>query len=118
MVAIASDVSVDISLAHRSRPNDSKSMTDGRLRYRFKKPPRDCTDAVFLEPLDFIARLAALVPSPRFHMHRYHGVLTANAKVRAEVVPKKPIKKGVQLPLLTNEERIFAPFRARNQRPI
>jgi hypothetical protein len=26
------------------------------------------------EPLDFIARLAALVPKPRVHLARYHGV--------------------------------------------
>jgi hypothetical protein len=43
--------------------------------------------AVLLDPLDFIARLAALIPPPRFHMVRYHGVLAGHAKARAEVVP-------------------------------
>jgi hypothetical protein len=28
---------------------------------------------VVLEPLDFIARLAALVPPPRRHLTRYHA---------------------------------------------
>ncbi len=35
-------------------------------------------------------RLAALVPRPRLHFIRFHGVLTANAKLRALVVPKEP----------------------------
>ncbi|WP_181197644.1 transposase, partial [Enhygromyxa salina] len=33
--------------------------------------------AVLLAPLDLIARLCALIPPPRFHMIRYHGVLAA-----------------------------------------
>ncbi len=72
---------------------------DGRLRYRFNKSWKDGTEAVLLEPMDFIARLAALIPPPRFHLLRYHGVLAANAKARVEVVPQKPINKNVQLPL-------------------
>jgi hypothetical protein len=60
---------------------------DGRLRYRFKRAWRNGTYAVVLEPLDLIARLVALIPPPRFHMLRYHGVLAAHAKARAEVVP-------------------------------
>ncbi len=36
---------------------------------------RDGTTHVAFEPVDFVARLAALVPPPRFHLVRYHGVL-------------------------------------------
>ena len=32
--------------------------------------------AVLFSPLDFLAKLAALVPPPRHHLVRYHGVLT------------------------------------------
>ena len=35
-----------------------------------------------------IARVCALIPPPRFHMVRYHGVLSSHAKVRAEMVPQ------------------------------
>ena len=48
------------------------------------------------------ARLAAIVPPPRWHLVRYHGVLAANANERAEVVPGKvrsPTPGGEQLPL-------------------
>jgi hypothetical protein len=60
---------------------------DGRVRYRFKAAWKDGTHAVLLDPMDFIARLCALVPPPRFHMLRYHGVLAARSSVRADVVP-------------------------------
>jgi hypothetical protein len=39
----------------------------GLVRYTLKTPYRDGTTRVVLEPLDFIARLAALVPKPRVH---------------------------------------------------
>jgi hypothetical protein len=53
---------------------------DGRLRYLLKKPWSDGTVALVLEPLDLCARVAALIPPPRFHMVRYHGVLSSHAK--------------------------------------
>jgi hypothetical protein len=31
------------------------------------------------EPLDFLARLAALVPRPRVNLTRYHGVFAPNS---------------------------------------
>jgi Putative transposase len=37
----------------------------GHIRYALKTPYRDGTTHVIFEPLDFLARLAALVPSPR-----------------------------------------------------
>ena len=43
----------------------------GRVRYTLKTPYRDGTTHVLFEPLDFIARLAALVPRPRVHLTRY-----------------------------------------------
>ena len=35
-------------------------------------------------------RLAALVPRPRLHLIRFHGVLAPNAKLRSQVVPALP----------------------------
>ena len=46
----------------------------GNVRYALKTPYRDGTTHVIFEPEDFIARLAALVPKPRAHLTRYHGV--------------------------------------------
>jgi hypothetical protein len=43
-----------------------------------------------MSPLEFMQRLAALVPRPRLHLIRFHGVLAPNAKLRALVVPHGP----------------------------
>jgi hypothetical protein len=40
----------------------------GQVRYTLKTPYRDGTTHIVLEPLDFVARLAALVPPPRMHL--------------------------------------------------
>jgi len=52
-----------------------------------KTPYRDGTTHVIFEPLDFIARLAALVPKPRVNLTRYHGVFAPNSHLRAQVTP-------------------------------
>ena len=43
-----------------------------------------------MSPLEFMQRLVALVPRPRLHLIRFHGVLAPNAKMRAMVVPSDP----------------------------
>ena len=43
-----------------------------------------------MEPLEFMQRLAALVPRPRLHLIRFHGVLAPNAKLRPAIVPSPP----------------------------
>ena len=44
---------------------------------------------VIFEPLDFIARLAALVPKPRVNLTGFHGVFAPNSGYRAPVTPAK-----------------------------
>jgi len=41
-------------------------------------------------PEDWLARLAALVPRPRAHLTRYHGVFAPNCRLRRRVVPSPP----------------------------
>ncbi len=63
--------------------NSRLSLTgQGQVRYSLKTPWRDGTTHVF-EPLDFIARLAALIPRPGFNLTRYHGVFAPNSRWRA-----------------------------------
>jgi len=57
----------------------------GHVRYQLKTPYRDGTTHVLFEPLDFLARLAALVPKPRANLTRYHGVFAPNSAHRARV---------------------------------
>jgi len=93
-------------------------MPNGNIRYQLKTPYRDGTTHVaapahpcargisasvhvIFEPLDFIARLAALapktlallagwaLPKPRVNLTRFHGVFAPNSKHRALVTPGK-----------------------------
>ena len=59
----------------------------GQVRYTLKTPYRDGTTHIVLEPLDLIARLAALVLPPRMHLMRYHGVFAPHSRLRAAVTP-------------------------------
>ena len=61
----------------------------GNAHYELKTPYRDGTTHVIFEPLDFIARLAALVPKPRVNLTRFHGVFAPNSKHRVQVTPAK-----------------------------
>ena len=75
-----------------SRPpvaTERLSLTEGgQVRCALKTPYRDGTTHVIFEPEDFIARLAALVPKPRAHLTRFHGVFAPASPDRARVVPK------------------------------
>ncbi len=62
---------------------------NGNVRYQLKTPYRDGTTHVIFEPLDFIARLAALVPKPRVNLIRFHGVFAPNSAHRARVTPAR-----------------------------
>lgn len=59
----------------------------GHVCYALKTSYRDGTTHVIFEPEDFIARLAALVPKPRAHLVRYHGVFAPASPERARIVP-------------------------------
>ncbi len=61
--------------------------SDGRVVYGLRRHWKDGTSAVVFDPLDFIARLAALVPRPRAHQLTYHGVLAPAAEWRDLIVP-------------------------------
>jgi hypothetical protein len=61
--------------------------SSGQVRYSLKAPYRDGTTHIMLDPLDLMARLAALVPPPRMHLTRYHGVFAPHSKLRAAVTP-------------------------------
>ena len=53
-----------------------------------KSPYKDGTTHVVVAPLEFMQRLAALlVPRPRLHLIRFHGVLAPNAKWRSQIIP-------------------------------
>jgi hypothetical protein len=62
---------------------------NGMVRYELKTPYCDGTTHVTFEPLDFISKLAALVPKPRVNLTRFHGVFAPISKHRGRVTPGK-----------------------------
>jgi hypothetical protein len=56
---------------------------------------------VAFDPVDFIARLAALVPKPRVNLTRYHGVLAPNHRWRGLITP---VKRGRGSKSISNAE--------------
>ena len=73
-------------------------LPDGRLLYRLKRRWRNGTTHVVFEPLEFIGKLAALVPPPRFNLVRYHGILAPAARWRGQVLPPPPDAENAASP--------------------
>ena len=61
----------------------------GQVRHELKAPYRDGTTHVIFEPLDFINKLAAVVPKPRINVTRFHGVFAPNSTHRVQVTLAK-----------------------------
>jgi hypothetical protein len=60
---------------------------DGRLLLRLKTRWRDGTTHIAIERSALIDRLVPLIPPPRAHQVRYHGILAPCASLRSRVVP-------------------------------
>ncbi len=68
------------------------------LVYQLPKPLPDGRTTLYLTPLELLERLAALIPPPRIHRHRYHGVLAPNAPEREQVTAKASEEPAHQAP--------------------
>ncbi len=53
----------------------------GNVRYELKMPYTDGATHVFFSPIDFIGKLAALVPPPRLNLTRFYGVFAPTPAV-------------------------------------
>ncbi|HIL83962.1 MAG TPA: hypothetical protein EYG52_10675 [Pseudomonadales bacterium] len=67
---------------------------DGQIQYELKNPFRNGTAHILFSPLDFLSKLAALVPRPRHNLVRYHGVFAPNARMSKLVIPTKRNNNG------------------------
>jgi len=63
---------------------------DGQVTYRVKKARRGRVKVRRMTPVECLARLAAIVPPPRYPLLRFHGVLAPRHALRARVVPRPP----------------------------
>ncbi|MCZ2142005.1 MAG: transposase [Ignavibacteriales bacterium] len=80
-----------------SRPPVAESrlfkQENGEVGYFLKSQWSDGTFAVSFSALEFIEKLVALIPQPRIHLTRFHGVLAPNHAWRKSVVPEPKKKK-------------------------
>ena len=79
----------------------------GQVVLQLKSAFKDGTTHIVMSPLEFMQRLAALVPRPRLHLIRFHGVLAPNAKLRREIVPSPP--EQATAPACDHAQRAGAP---------
>jgi hypothetical protein len=66
----------------RPRPTLSAPLSllpEARVFYRMKRPMAGGHDELVLQPLEFLRKLATLVPPPRKHMIRFHCVFAPNS---------------------------------------
>ncbi len=64
-----------------------EALPDGRLSYELKTPWRDGTTHILMERHELLERIAPLIPPPRAHQLRFHGILAPCASGRDRVVP-------------------------------
>jgi hypothetical protein len=64
-----------------------RRLPDGRITYRVKYARTRSKHRV-MTPLEMLARLAALIPPPRYPLIRFHGVLGPRSSWRKDVVPR------------------------------
>ncbi|MCP5068580.1 MAG: IS91 family transposase [bacterium] len=64
-----------------------EAQPDGRLSYKLKTQWRDGTTHILMERRELLERLSPLIPPPRAHQVRFHGILAPCASGRDQVVP-------------------------------
>lgn len=63
---------------------------NGQVVYSLKKPYDDGTTHIVMSPLELLEKIAAIIPRPRVHLTRFHGVLAPHYTHRKMIVPKQP----------------------------
>ena len=69
-----------------------------QVRYHPARTTPDGRTVLVLSPLEFLAALSRLIPPPRVHRHRYHGVLGPNASLRQRRRPEPWRRRAVHRP--------------------
>ena len=92
-----SPVQLERLLRYGSRPpfaQKRRSLTpSGRVRLKLRKPYYAGQTELVLEPEAFVRRLFAIIPPPRWHLTRYHGIFSGHHRMRsklAALVPEPP----------------------------
>jgi len=86
-------------------------VNENLIRLQLKTPWPNGVTALEFTPTEFIEKLIALIPIPRFHMTRYYGVFAPRSKYRNKLpdLPEKTAQK------ITSENNSLAHLDTQNQ---
>ena len=70
---------------------------NGNIILKLKTPYSNGTTHINFSPLEFIEKLAALVPRPRIHLIRFHGLFAPHSKNRKLIVPNPEPPSQLQI---------------------
>jgi len=87
MTATASNTCAAILPDHPSQTIVYKNCLTADSPFASSKPGEMGPTHILFTPHELIEKLIALIPRPRCHLVRYHGILGPAAKDRAKVVP-------------------------------
>jgi Putative transposase/Transposase zinc-binding domain len=70
----------------------------GEVIVSLKRTWSDGTRALVFSPLEFVEKVATLVPRPRAHLVIYHGVLSSHSSWRSEIIPRPAATQAEPVP--------------------
>jgi len=77
-------------MARPATAGERRSLTaENSIKLRLKNPWRDGPESILFSPSEFIEKLIALIPIPRFHLTSYYGVFANRSQFRSKM-PDKP----------------------------
>jgi hypothetical protein len=118
-VAKDNDVGREKLIRYCARPPLSleriEILRDGNIAYRVKYPRNGKTHRV-MTPVEFLARVAGILPPPRYPLTRYYGIFAANHPLRKKIVLKVPGAKKKACDASSEPACTKEPRRAANPR--
>ena len=73
------------------------------LIYRLPKPIHEGQTFVQCEPLEFLDKIAMLIPSPRIHRHHYHRIFAPHSPLREQVTANARKRSSQLIPPLVRK---------------
>jgi len=67
----------------------------GDILLRLKAPYSDGTRHLLFSGVEFVEKLAALIPPARIHLTRFFGCLAPHARIRAQIVPQPSLANAL-----------------------
>ena len=73
-------------------------LPDGRVAYLLRKPRRNGATHLVMTPVQLLARIASIIPPPRFPLLRFAGVFAPSSSWRTAVVAMRPANANETAP--------------------